>query len=72
MAFRYNVYQKTHLEAYKVMAKKKRDRSWVRLVSTESNHVYYTEKNKRNDTGRMEIKKYDPTLRRHVVYRESK
>ncbi|GIK63544.1 MAG: 50S ribosomal protein L33 [Chloroflexota bacterium] len=54
------------------MAKKKKDRSWVRLVSTESNHVYYTEKNKRNDTGRMEIKKYDPTLRRHVLYRESK
>lgn len=54
------------------MAKKKKDRGWVRMVSTESSHVYYTEKNKKNDAGRIELKKYDPTLRRHVVYRESK
>ncbi len=54
------------------MAKKKRDRTWIRLVSTESSHVYYTEKNKRNDSGRIELRKYDPTLRRHVLYRESK
>lgn len=54
------------------MAKKKRDRSQVRLVSTESGHVYYTEKNRKNDSARLEIKKYDPVVRRHVLYRESK
>lgn len=54
------------------MAKKKKERSQIKLESTESSHVYYTEKSKRNDPGRLEIKKYDPTLRRHAVYRESK
>lgn len=54
------------------MAKKKKDRQQVRLVSTESSHVYYTQKNRKNNTARLELKKYDPTLRRHVLYRESK
>lgn len=54
------------------MARKKKDRSQVRLVSTESSHVYYTQKNRKNNNSRLELKKYDPTLRRHVLYRESK
>ncbi len=54
------------------MARKKEDRQLVRLRSTESLHVYCTEKNRRNDPQRMELRKYDPTLRRHVLYRESR
>ncbi|MCA9859128.1 MAG: 50S ribosomal protein L33 [Thermomicrobiales bacterium] len=54
------------------MAKKKGDRIVIKLRSTESPHVYYTEKNKRNDPGRLELRKYDPTLRRHVLYRETR
>jgi large subunit ribosomal protein L33 len=54
------------------MAKKKKERAQIKMVSTESAHVYYTQKNKRNDSNRLELKKYDPTLRRHVLYRESK
>ena len=55
------------------MAKKKKgDRIVVKLRSTESGHVYLTEKNKRNDPGRLELRKYDPSLRRHVVYRETR
>lgn len=54
------------------MAKKKGDRIVIKLRSTESHHIYYTEKNKRNDPGRLELRKYDPTLRRHVLYRESR
>jgi large subunit ribosomal protein L33 len=54
------------------MAKKKDIRSLVRMKSTESDHIYYTEKNRRNDAGRMELRKYDPILRRHVLYKESK
>jgi large subunit ribosomal protein L33 len=34
--------------------------------------MYITEKNKRNDSGRIELKKYDPLVRRHVIYRETK
>jgi large subunit ribosomal protein L33 len=29
-------------------------------------------KNKRNDPARIELKKYDPVVRRHVTYREAK
>lgn len=47
-------------------------RSQIRLKSTESSHTYYTTKNRRNQQGRLEIKKYDPTLRKHVVYREER
>lgn len=54
------------------MAKKKGDRLPVRLRSTGSHHVYWTEKNRRNDPNRLELRRYDPTLRRHVIYRESR
>jgi large subunit ribosomal protein L33 len=54
------------------MAKKKGDRIVIKLKSTESEYIYYSEKNKRNDTQRLELKKYDPLLRRHVVFREAR
>ena len=54
------------------MAKKKGDRITIKLRSTESGHVYHTEKNRRNDTGRIELRRFDPVLRRHVLYRETR
>ena len=54
------------------MASKKGNRIVIKLRSTESGHMYTTEKNRKNDPNRLELKRYDPTLRRHVVYRESK
>jgi large subunit ribosomal protein L33 len=53
-------------------SKKKSIRTLVRLKSTKSDHVYYTEKNRRNNPTRVEIKKYDPVVQRHVLYKESK
>ena len=53
------------------MAKNK-NRDLVKLKSTESSHTYHTRKNKRNTTQRLEVKKYDPTLKRHVMYRETR
>ena len=47
-------------------------RNQIKLKSTESAHMYYTSKNRRNQQARLEIKKYDPTLRKHVVYREER
>ena len=52
------------------MAKAKREK--IKLKSTESSVYYYTEKNKTNTPGRMEKKKYDKTLKRHVLFRETK
>ena len=54
------------------MASKKGNRIIIKLRSTESGHTYTTTKNRKNDPSRLELKRYDPTLRRHVVYRESK
>jgi large subunit ribosomal protein L33 len=54
------------------MARGKENRMLIKLKSTESHHCYFTRKNRTNTKERIEIRKYDPTLRRHVVYRESK
>ena len=48
-------------------------RELIRLVSTaDTGHFYTTTKNKRKQTEKMQIKKYDPVVRKHVVYKESK
>lgn len=44
----------------------------VKLKSTESSYYYYTMKNKRNTPDRMQLRKYDPILRRHVNFKEEK
>jgi len=55
------------------MAKKSKEaRSYVKMQSSESAHCYFTEKNRRNTTDRLELKKYDPTVRKHVIYKEAK
>lgn len=52
------------------MARKRRE--VIKLKSTESTSVYWTTKNKKNSTGRLERKKYDPRLRKHVLFKEAK
>ncbi len=55
------------------MAKAKGDRIIIQLQSTEGPVFRYTtEKNRRNDQPRMELKKYHPLLRRHVLFRETR
>jgi large subunit ribosomal protein L33 len=44
----------------------------IKLKSSESPHMYYTSKNKQTNTGRLELKKYDPVVRKHVIYKESR
>ena len=51
---------------------KKGPRIIVKMRSTESAHFYLTEKNRRNDSGRMDLRKFVPVVRRHVVYRETR
>ncbi len=53
------------------MAKKKAQEI-IKLKSTESKHCYWTTKNKNNVTEKLEKKKYDPTIRNHVAYKEAK
>ncbi len=51
---------------------KKSAREIIKLKSQQSKHCYWTTKNKKNTTEKLEIKKYDPTLRKHVIYKEAK
>ncbi len=61
------------------MAKKKGDRIQVILECTEhktsgmpGTSRYITTKNRKNTTGRMEIKKYNPILRKYTLHKEIK
>lgn len=54
------------------MAKKKGPREIIKLKSTESKEILWTRKNKRNTPDRLELKKFDKSLRRHVVFKEAK
>jgi len=48
-------------------------RDKIKLVSSaKTGHYYTTTKNKRSMPGKMEIKKFDPTIRQHVMYKEAK
>ena len=53
------------------MAKGVRDK--IKLVSSAgTGHFYTTTKNRTTTSGKMEISKYDPVARKHVVYKETK
>jgi large subunit ribosomal protein L33 len=48
-------------------------RDKIKLESTAgTGHFYTTTKNKRTMPEKMEIKKYDPKARKHVLYKETK
>jgi large subunit ribosomal protein L33 len=45
----------------------------VKLVSTADTGFYYvTKKNPRTKTEKLSMKKYDPVVRKHVEFKESK
>lgn len=48
-------------------------REKIKLVSSaETGHFYTTTKNKRTTPHKLEIKKFDPVARKHVMYKEAK
>jgi large subunit ribosomal protein L33 len=48
-------------------------REKIKLVSSAgTGHYYTTTKNKRTQTEKLEMKKYDPVVRKHVIYKEAK
>ena len=45
----------------------------IKLRSTAgTGYTYVTTKNKINDRERIELKKYDPKVRKHVIFKEEK
>jgi large subunit ribosomal protein L33 len=52
---------------------KKEDRQVIDLACTECRQrTYTTEKNRRNDPDRIELRKYCPRCRQHRVHREAR
>ena len=48
-------------------------RDKIKLVSSaKTGHYYTTTKNKRTTPDKLVIKKFDPVVRKHVDYKESK
>jgi len=48
-------------------------RDKIKMVSTaNTGHYYTTDKNKRTTPDKLEMKKFDPVVRKHVIYKESK
>lgn len=48
-------------------------REKIKLVSSAgTGHYYTTDKNKRTTPDKLALKKFDPVIRKHVVYNEAK
>jgi len=56
------------------MAKKKAAKIVVKLANKETGYYYTTTKNTKseNTQGKMSFRKYDPKLRKHVTFTETK
>ncbi len=55
------------------MASKNKAAEKIRLVSSAGTGYFYTtQKNKRNTPDKFEFKKYDPVVRKHVIFKEAK
>lgn len=48
-------------------------RDKIKLVSSAGTGFYYTtDKNKRTTPDKLEMKKFDPVVRKHVMFKEAK
>jgi len=48
-------------------------RDKIKLISSAgTGHFYTTTKNKRTTPEKLEMKKFDPVVRKHVLYKEAK
>jgi len=48
-------------------------RDKIKMVSSAgTGHFYTTDKNKRTTPDKLEMKKFDPVARKHVIYKEGK
>lgn len=44
----------------------------IQLKNKETGEVYWTRKNKRKVERKIELSKYSPSLRKHIVFKEAK
>ena len=58
---------------HKVSAMAKNNTVQIKLISTaDTGYFYVTKKNARTTTGKLELRKYDPVVRKHVAFKEAK
>ncbi|BBA85326.1 50S ribosomal protein L33 [endosymbiont of Sipalinus gigas] len=50
----------------------KSSREKIKLLSSISNHFYTTTKSKKLKLKKIEMKKFDPFIKKHVLYKECK
>jgi large subunit ribosomal protein L33 len=56
-----------------LMARRTDSRPVISVRSTAgTGYTYVTRKNRRNDPDRLVLRKYDPAVRRHVEFRETR
>ena len=66
-------YDKGEISYKQFITKTELMREKIRLMSSAgTGHYYTTTKNKRLHPEKMETKKYDPKVRKHVLYKEAK
>ena len=41
-------------------------------IKSDSGHVRFTRRNKKSTTDKLSLKKYDPNVKKHVIYKEMK
>jgi large subunit ribosomal protein L33 len=59
------------LARYQAMAKS--NTVQIKLISSaDTGFFYVTKKNARAQTGKLELRKYDPVVRKHVPFKEAK
>jgi large subunit ribosomal protein L33 len=59
--------------AIKDQAMAKTNTVQIKLVSSaDTGFFYVTKKNARTQTNKLELKKYDPVARKHVLFKEAK
>ncbi|MDQ5957379.1 MAG: ribosomal protein [Patescibacteria group bacterium] len=44
----------------------------IKIINKATGTTVYTTKNKKKVTRKIELKKYDPKLRKHVTFKEAK
>jgi large subunit ribosomal protein L33 len=54
------------------MAKKGKVEKIKLVSSADTGFFYTTQKNKQNTPEKIELKKYDPVVRKHVIFKEGK
>ncbi|QJC31817.1 50S ribosomal protein L33 [Enterobacteriaceae endosymbiont of Donacia tomentosa] len=51
----------------------KKTRNIIKLISSgKTGHFYTITKKKKSNIQKLEIKKFDPILRKHILYKENK